>query len=76
MRTITVAAIIALLTMPAYAQQSKLSGQSPSGSGQPQQTAQDKADQRQKILDEKAYRDSLARIPSSGQKADPWAKVR
>jgi hypothetical protein len=74
MRTITVAAIIALLTMPAYAQ-SKSIGQSPSGAGQ-QPTAQDKADQRQRILDEKAYKDSLARIPVRDKKVDPWGGVR
>jgi hypothetical protein len=72
MRTITVAAIIALLTMPAYAQ-SKSIGQSPSAPADPKQAEQDK---RQKILDEKAYKDSLARIPSRDQKVDPWAKVR
>jgi hypothetical protein len=72
MRTITVAAIIALLTMPAYAQ-SKPIGQNPAASGEPKETEQAK---RQKILDEKAYKDSLARIPSRDQKVDPWAKVR
>jgi hypothetical protein len=30
----------------------------------------------QKSFDEKAYKDSLARIPSNGQKVNPWAKVR
>jgi hypothetical protein len=72
MRTITVAAIIALLTMPAYAQ-SKAIGQTPSGAGEPKETEQDK---RQKILDEKAYKDSLSRIPSRDQKVDPWGRVR
>jgi hypothetical protein len=74
MRTITVAATIALLTMPAYAQLSPM-GQN-RGSGQPQQTAEEKAAAQQKILDEKAYKDSLARIPSREKKADPWGGVR
>ena len=75
MRTITVVAIIALPTMPAYAQ-SKSIGQN-SGSGQPQQTAQEKAaEQRQNSLDEKAYKDSLARIPTRDKKVDPWGGVR
>jgi hypothetical protein len=74
MRTITVAAIIALLTLPAYAQL-KAMGQN-SGPGQPQQTAEEKAAAQQKILDEKAYKDSLARIPSREKKADPWGGVR
>jgi hypothetical protein len=69
MRTITVAAIIALLTMPAYSQLK-------TGAGQPQKTPEEKAAEKQKILDEKAYKDSLARIPSSGQKADPWRNMR
>ena len=69
MRTITVAAIIALLTMPAYAQTKP-------SSAHPQQTEQEKAAEKQRLLDEKAYKDSLARIPSSGQKVDPWARVR
>jgi hypothetical protein len=73
MRAIPVAAIIALLTMPAYAQQSKSIGQNPITSGEPKETEQDK---RQKILDEKAYKDSLARIPRRDQNVDPWGKVR
>jgi hypothetical protein len=73
MRTITVAAIIALLTLPAYAQLKPMGN---SGSGQPQQTAEEKAAAQQKILDEKAYKDSLARIPSREKKADPWGGVR
>jgi hypothetical protein len=73
MRTITVAAIIALLTMPAYAQ---LKPMGQNGSGPPQQTAEEKAAAKQKILDEKAYKDSLARIPSRQKVDDPWARVR
>ena len=75
MRTIRVAAIIALLTMPAYAQ-SKSIGQSPSAPADPKQAAQAEQDKRQKILDEKAYKDSLARIPVRDKKADPWGGVR
>jgi hypothetical protein len=71
MRTITVAAIIALLTMPAYAQ-SKGMGATP-GFGEPKET---EADKKQKILDEKAYKDSLARIPSRQKVDDPWARMR
>jgi hypothetical protein len=75
MRTITVAAIIALLTMPAYAQ-SKSIGQSPAGAVDPKQAAQAEQDKRQKILDEKAYKDSLARIPTRDKKVDPWGGMR
>jgi hypothetical protein len=71
MRTVTVAAIFALLTMPAYAQQKSI-GPTPSA-GEPKET---EAEKRQKALDEKAYKDSLARIPSREKKADPWGGVR
>jgi hypothetical protein len=71
MRTITVAAIIAVLTMPAYAQQKPI-GQTPASGA----TAETEAEKRQRVEDEKAYKDSLARIPSREKKADPWGGVR
>jgi hypothetical protein len=73
MRTMTVAAIIALLTMPAYAQ----SGIGKGGASKPGKTDQEKAiEEKQQKLDEKAYKDSLSRIPDREQKFDPWGKVR
>jgi hypothetical protein len=73
MRTFTIAAIaaiVAVLTMPAYAQ---FKG----GSGAPQKTEQEKAaEEKQRKLDEKAYKDSLSRIPDRDQKPDPWGKIR
>jgi len=71
MRTITVAAIIALLTVPAYAQ-SKGMGATP-GFGESKET---EADKKQKILDEKAYKDGLKRVPDPDRKFDPWGTVR
>ncbi len=65
------AAIIALLTIPAYAQQRQM-GQSPAASA-PQET---EAEKRQRVKDEKAYKDALARVPSREKKADPWGGVR
>ncbi len=74
MRTFTIAAIIAALTMPAYAQ----GGIGGKGSSKPEgKTEQEKAaEEKQQKLDEKAYKDSVSRIPDRDQKTDPWAKIR
>jgi hypothetical protein len=74
MRTFTIAATIALLTMPAYAQ-GGFGGKDSTKPGA--KTEQDKAaEEKQRKLDEKAYKDSVSRIPDRDQKTDPWAKVR
>ncbi len=74
MRTFTIAAIIAALTMPAYAQ----GGFGGKGSSKPgAKTEQEKAaEDKQQKLEEKAYKDSVSRIPDRNQKTDPWANVR
>jgi hypothetical protein len=70
---VTIAAIIAALTMPAYAQQR---GGLP-GSGPPQKSEAEKAaEEKQRKADEKAYKDSVSRIPDRDQKLDPWGKIR
>jgi hypothetical protein len=62
-RTITVAAIIASLTLPAYGQRNMGVASPPT---QPQKTAQEKAaEEAQRKLDEKAYKDSLPGSPSA-----------
>jgi hypothetical protein len=74
MRTLAIAAIIALLAVPAYAQGKGMSPSLPKGGVK---TEQEKAaDEKQRILDEKAFKDSLSRIPDREQKPDPWGKVR
>jgi hypothetical protein len=75
MRTFTIAAIIAALTLPAYAQGGfGGKGSSPKPGAK---TDQEKAQEaKQQKLDEKAYKDSVSRIPDRDQKTDPWAKVR
>jgi hypothetical protein len=74
MRTFTIAAIIALLTMPAYAQGFGGSkGSSKPGQKTEQEIAEEKKQQK---LDEKAHKDSLSRIPDKDQKTDPWGKIR
>jgi hypothetical protein len=73
MRTIAVAAIIASLTLPAYGQRNMGVASQPM---QQQKSAQEKAaEEAQRKLDEKAYKDSLSRIPERDQK-DPWGNVR
>ena len=66
MRIVLIALMTALLVIPADAR-----GQRDSGV-QPQQTA----DQQKKTREEeKAYKDTLKRIPNQ-KPADPWGKVR
>ena len=74
MRTFVIAAIIAVLAVPAFAQGK---GASPNFSNPSVKTPEQKAaDEKQRILDEKAHKDSLSRIPDKEQKFDPWGKVR
>jgi hypothetical protein len=73
MRTFTIAAIITLLTMPAYAQFGGNKGSSKPGQKTEQEIAEEKKQQK---LDEKAHKDSLSRIPDKDQKTDPWGKIR
>lgn len=69
MRTITVAAIIASLTLPAYGQRNM------GVANQPMQPQKKAAEEAQRKLDEKAYKDSLSRVPERDQK-DPWGSLR
>lgn len=74
MRTLTIAAIIAGLTMPAYAQGiGGGKGAAKPGAKTEQEIAEEKKQQK---LDEKAHKDSLSRIPDRDQKTDPWGKIR
>jgi hypothetical protein len=73
MRTFTIAAIIAGLTVPAYAQ----GNFNPKGSKPGTKTEQEIAEEKkQQKIDDKAHKDSLSRIPDRDQKADPWGKIR
>jgi hypothetical protein len=61
---IVVAAIMSLLTLPAYAQMGKKgSHAAPSTEDRPK-------------VDEKAYKAALDRIPTPKQGYDPWGQVR
>ena len=60
---IVLAAIMSLLTLPAYAQAFKKGVGAPTGESRPR-------------VDEKAYKDALERIPTPKQGYDPWGQAR
>jgi hypothetical protein len=69
MRTFHIATLLALLVSPAYAQAPRFN------------LMQDAPTKTQEELDadaarEKAYKDSLSKIPNSKASADPWGNVR
>ena len=68
MKTITiVAAIMALLTLPAYSQ-----GLGGGRSREPEKPV----DVKKKTADDKAYNSAVTRIPEAKQEYDPWSGVR
>jgi hypothetical protein len=73
MRTFTIAMIVVMLTLPAYAQQR-------GGAAMPNPNvktdAQKAMEEKQRKADEKAYNESVSRIPDREQKLDPWGKIR
>jgi hypothetical protein len=69
MRILGAAAVIALLTGPAYAQTPNVNLIPELASKTPEQKEQDAADQ-------KAYRESLKKIPDAKAPSDPWGNVR
>jgi hypothetical protein len=73
MKAFTLAVIIALATIPAYAQ--GYHGQSFDKPGK--KTEQEKAaEEKQRKEEEKAYKDSVSRVPDRAQKFDPWGNMR
>ena len=67
MKTFTVAmaaAMMALLAMPAYAQANR-----------PKEETR-KVEEKKPVVDEKAYKAALERIPESREKYDPWGVAR
>jgi hypothetical protein len=79
MRMVTIAAIIAVLMMPAMPAHAQQRGGGTPGlqSGPPQKSEAEKAaEEKQRKADEKAYKDSVSRIPDRDQKVDPWGKIR
>jgi hypothetical protein len=68
MRVLAIAALaLAMLALPAHAQ---MGGKRPSGDGQKP------AAKTGPVVDEKAYKAALDRIPDSKEKVDPWGQMR
>ena len=75
MRAFTIAAIIAVLTLPAHAQMSRSKG----GGGKLGQKSDEQiaAEQQKKKNEENAYKDALKKIPDAPAKQkDPWSSMR
>jgi hypothetical protein len=71
MRTIVMAtALVALLAVPAQAQMM-------GGSGRGKNTSDLRSpEQKKPVVDEKAYKSALERIPEPKEKYDPWGVAR
>jgi hypothetical protein len=70
MRILAAAAVIALLTLPAYAQQAPQLNEIQDWSGT-KQKEKDAA-----VARDKAYQESLKKIPDAKVSADPWGNAR
>jgi hypothetical protein len=69
MRILSAAAVIAMLAGPAYAQGSNLNLISELPSKTPEEKEAD-------AIKEKAYKESLRKIPTAKTSSDPWGNVR
>jgi len=69
MRILSAAAVMVLLTAPAYAQMPNLNLIPETASRTPEQKEQD-------AIREKAYKESLKKIPDTKASSDPWGTVR
>jgi hypothetical protein len=69
MKVIRLAAVIALLAGPAYAQM-------PNINLMPEVKTQTPEEKEQEAVQQKAYRDSLKKIPDAKASNDPWGTVR
>jgi hypothetical protein len=68
MRILVASVAIALMMVPAHAQQT--------GKARNHQRTQKTEDTTKTKADEQAYKDALKRIPNSTKKVDPWQNVR
>jgi hypothetical protein len=71
MRIIGAAAVIALLAGPAYAQM-----QTPNINLIPELASKTPEEKEQEAVRDKAYRESLKKIPDAKTSSDPWGNVR
>ena len=69
MRMLSAAAVIMLLTAPAYAQMPNVNMMPELRSKSPEEKEQD-------AIRDKAYKDSLKKIPDAKGSSDPWGTVR
>ena len=69
MKVFRLAAVIALLTGPAYAQMPNINLIPETASKTPEQ-------QEQEATQQKAYKESLKKIPDAKVSSDPWGTVR
>jgi hypothetical protein len=69
MRMLSAAAVVVLLTVPAYAQTPNINLMPEFQSKSPEEKEQD-------ALKDKAYRESLRKIPDAKVSSDPWGTVR
>jgi hypothetical protein len=71
MRMLSAAAVVVLLTMPGYAQMS-----TPNINLMPEFQSKTPEEKEQDAIKEKAYKDSLRKIPDAKGSSDPWGNVR
>jgi len=71
MRILSAGAVIALLTGPAYAQM-----QTPNINLIPELSSKTPEEKEQEAVRDKAYRESLKKIPDAKTSSDPWGNVR
>jgi hypothetical protein len=69
MRMLSAAAVVVLLTAPAYAQ-------TPNINLMPEVTSKSPEEKEQDAIKDKAYKDSLRKIPDAKASSDPWGTVR
>jgi hypothetical protein len=69
MRMLSAAAVIVLLTVPAYAQ-------TPNVNLIPELQSKSPEEKEADAIKERAYRDSLRKIPDAKASSDPWGTVR
>ena len=69
MRMLSAAAVVVLLTAPAYAQ-------TPNINLIPELTSRSPEEKEADAIKEKAYKDSLRKIPDAKASSDPWGTVR
>ena len=69
MRMLSAAAVVMLLTAPAYAQ-------NPNINLIPELQTKSPEEREQEAIKDKAYKDSLRKIPDAKASSDPWGTVR